>query len=75
MLVEGYWFDDTNLTGGANFPNALTKHAKTIVHQIIKSSCETKRRMQEIEVNKGWTTQIDIAWDTGWKLSFQNKFA
>ena len=27
VLIEGYSFDDTNLTGGATFPNALNKHA------------------------------------------------
>ena len=45
-----------NLTNGETFTMSMIKHAKNRVNQKIKFPRDTKRLIQEIEVNNGWNT-------------------
>ena len=58
MVIEGEWFDDTNLTDGATFKTAMIICAKKRFNQKIKFPCDIKRRIREISINNGCNTQI-----------------
>ena len=47
VVIDEEWFNDINLTGGANFPTPLIKHAKTgfnkkLIFQVIQSDAYSK---------------------------------